>query len=188
MILARYLHRLPADYDISLIRSRAQRLASDWDRVPDLHFKAFLLQEKGQNGAIANSYSSLYVWKRPEALRTFLTGGRFKVVTNSFGRPAIDVRVLLDARRGPARHARIAVIEEAVIPPDADPTDFLVEEEGRNRALVKWPEIVAAVAAVDTVNWRILRAVLAEKPTAALPDGTPYEVLHLAKPTFDELP
>jgi len=38
------------------------------------------------------------------------------------------------------------------------------------------------------VNWRVLRAVLAEKPTAVLPDGTPYEVLHLAKPHFDELP
>ena len=188
MILARYLHRLPADYDIGIIRSRAQRIAAEWDAVPDLHFKAFLLQEKGKNGALASTYSSLYVWKREEALRTFLTGGRFKVVTNSFGRPAIDVRVLLDARRGPARNARIAVIEEAVLPPDADPTDFLVEEEGRNRALVQWPEIVAAVAAVDTLNWRVLRAVLAEKPTAVLPQGTAYEVLHLAKPNFDELP
>ena len=80
------------------------------------------------------------------------------------------------------------MIEEAVLPPDADPTDFLIEEEGRNRALVQWPEIVAAVAAVDTLNWRVLRAVLAEKPTAVLPQGTAYEVLHLAKPNFDELP
>ncbi len=67
----------------------------------------------------------------------------------------------------------------------ADPTGFLIEEKGRNRALAQWPEIVAAV---DTLNWRVLRAVIAEKPSAVLPDGSTYEVLYLAKPNFDEVP
>jgi len=188
MILAHYAHRLPADYDIGIIRERAKYIAPDWDAVPDLHFKAFLLREKGRQGALANSYSSLYLWKREEALGNFLTGGRFRVVTNSFGRPAIDVRIPVDARRGAAREARIAVIEDTSISPDADITDALIEAEGRNRALAQRPEIVAAVTAVDTVNWRILQAVLAHKPTAALPGGISYEVLHLARPNFDELP
>lgn len=188
MILAHYAHRLPADYDLDIIRARAQRIAAEWDAVPDLHFKAFLLREKGQHGAGASSYSSLYLWKREEALRDFLTSGRFRVVTNSFGRPALDARLPIDVRRGPAREAKIAVIEEVAIPLDADPTEFLVEEAGRNRALAHRPEIVAAVTAVDTKDWRVLRAVLAESPTSALPGGTPYQVLHLAKPNFDELP
>ena len=188
MILSHYLHRLPADYDIGIIRDRARRIAAEWDAVPALHFKAFLLREKGQHGASANAYSSLYLWKREEALRDFLTTGRFRVVTNSFGRPAIDVRIPLDARRGPAHDAKIAVIEEISIPLDADPTEFAIEEEGHNRALAKRPEIVAAVTAVDMGNWRILRAVLADSPTAALPGGTAYQVLHLARPRFDELP
>jgi len=188
MILAHYSHRLPADYDIGIIRARAQRIAGAWDVVPDLHFKAFLLREKGQQGALANSYSSLYLWRREEALGDFLTTGRFRVVTESFGRPAIDIRVSVDARRGPARKARIAVIEDAPISPDADITDALIEAEGRNRALAHRSEIFAAVTAVDTVNWRILQAVLADKPTSALPGGVSYEVLHLARPNFDELP
>src|SRR5579863_5355988 len=100
MILARYAHRLTAEYDIGIIRARAQRIAAGWDAVPDLHFKAFLLREKGKDGALANSYSSLYLWRREEALRDFLTTGRFRVVTESFGRPAIDVRLPVDARRG----------------------------------------------------------------------------------------
>jgi len=188
VILAHYAHRLPADYDIGIIRQRAKRIAGAWDAVPDLHFKAFLLRQKGQQGALANSYSSLYLWRREEALRDFLTTGRFRVVTDSFGRPAIDVRIPVDARRGPAREAKIAVIEDAPISPDADITDVLIEAEGRNRALAQRPEIFAAVTAVDTVNWKILQAVLADKPTAALPGGISYEVLHLARPNFDELP
>ncbi len=188
MILAHYAHRLPADYDIGIIRARARRIAADWDSVPDLHFKAFLLREKGTDGALANSYASLYLWRREDALRDFLTTGRFRVVTESFGRPAIDVRLPVDVRRGPARQAKIAVLEDAAISPDADISDALIEAEGRNRALAQRPEIVAAVTAVDSVNWRILQAVLADKPTAALPGGISYEVLHLARPDFDELP
>ena len=188
MIISHYLHRLPADYDIGIIRARAQRIAAEWDAVPDLHFKAFLLREKGRHGVAANAYSSLYLWKREEALRDFLTTGRFRVVTNSFGRPAIDVRIPIDARRGPARDAKIALIEEIAIPVDSDPTDFALEEEGNNRALTRRPEIVAAVTAVDMSSWRVLRAVLADSPTSALPGGTAYQVLHLARPNFDELP
>lgn len=188
MILAHYAHRLPADYDIGIIRARAQRIATEWDAMPDLHFKAFLLREKGRHGAGANSYSSLYLWKQEAALRDFLTGGRFRVVTNSFGRPAIDIRLPIDVRRGPARDAKFAVIEEASVPLDTDPTEFLIEEAGRNRALAHRPEIVATVTALDTRDWRILRAVLAAEPTSALPGGTHYQVLHLARPNFDELP
>lgn len=188
MILSHYAHRLPADYDIGIIRARSKNIASAWDAVPDLHFKAFLLREKGRHGAAANGYSSLYLWKREEALRDFLTGGRFRVVTDSFGTPAIDVRIPIDARRGPARQAKIALIEDIALPLDADPTALLAEEAERNRARARSPEIVASVSAADTRDWRILRVVLAEAPTSALPGGTSYQVLHLAKPQFDELP
>jgi hypothetical protein len=188
MILAYYSHRLPADYDVDILHARARHIAADWDAVPDLHFKAFLLREKGRHGAASTSYSSLYLWKREEALRGFLTEGRFKAVTDSFGRPAVDLRLPIDVRRGPARGAKIALIEETGMPLDADPTAFLAEEAERNRALARRPEIVAAVAAVNTADWRILRAVLAAEPTSALPGGTPHQVLHLARPQFDELP
>jgi hypothetical protein len=44
------------------------------------------------------------------------------------------------------------------------------------------------VAAVDTEDWRVTRAVLAAEPTDALPQGTPHQVLHLARGNFDDLP
>lgn len=188
MILAHYFHRLPADYDTAILRDRVQRLAPEWDRLPNLYFKAVLLREKGVQGAAGTSYSSLYLWRNPQALADFLTGGRFRVVTGSFGRPAIDLHLPIDARRGPAREAKTALIEEVSVPLDADPTEFLTEEAGRNRSLAHRPEVVAAVTAVDTKEWRITRAVLTTGPSAILPGATPYQVLHLARPNFDELP
>jgi hypothetical protein len=51
MIIAHYGHRLPADYDIGIIRSRAHARGQLWDAVPELYFKAFLLRERGRFGA-----------------------------------------------------------------------------------------------------------------------------------------
>jgi hypothetical protein len=46
--------------------------------------------------------------------------GRYKVVTDSFGRAEIHTAFALDARRGTARHARFVLKEELPIPIDAD--------------------------------------------------------------------
>ncbi|MBB4370373.1 hypothetical protein GGD63_003168 [Bradyrhizobium sp. cir1] len=99
MTIAHYIHRLPADCDIGLIRSRARERGALWNNVPELHFKGFLLRERGRFGAIASSYSSLYLWRTDEAFRNFLVSGRYKVVTDSFGRANIQTRFSLDARR-----------------------------------------------------------------------------------------
>jgi hypothetical protein len=83
MIIAHYAHRLPADYDVEIIRRRAHERGPLWDKVPELHFKGFLLRERGRFGAIASEYSSLYLWRRDEAFRDFLVTGRYKSVTDS---------------------------------------------------------------------------------------------------------
>ena len=48
MIITHYAHRLPADYDIGIIRSRAGARGHLFDAIPELYFKAFLLRERGQ--------------------------------------------------------------------------------------------------------------------------------------------
>jgi hypothetical protein len=72
MLIARYAHRLPADYDLGIIRTRAKARGPQWDAVPELYFKAFLLRESGRSGAAANSYTSLYLWRLNEPFRDFL--------------------------------------------------------------------------------------------------------------------
>jgi Domain of unknown function (DUF4865) len=103
MMIAHYLHRLPANYDVGLIRQRAKERAAEWDDEPDLVFKAFMLREAGQLGAIANSYSSLYLWRQDDAIRNFLVSGRYKGVTDTFGRADIQTASPSMRAKAPAR-------------------------------------------------------------------------------------
>jgi len=188
MIIAHYSHRLPANYDIGLIRTRAKERGPLWDDVPELYFKGFLLREKGRYGAIANSYSSLYLWRHDEAFRDFLLSGRYKVVTDAFGRAEIQTRFALDARKGQAHHARFAIKEDLDIPLDADLTAAFAGEIERNREIAERSTTVAAAVGVDTQNWKFTRVVLTEHEPTGNEAGTSYEILHLARPLLETLP
>src|SRR5215470_5411966 len=120
MIIAHYAHRLPADYDIQIIRKRASARGHLFDAIPELYFKAFLLRERGRFGATGHEYSSLYLWRRDEGFRDFLIDGRTRTVTDSFGRPQIETRFVLDAHRGSGKQARFLYKQEQDIPLDAD--------------------------------------------------------------------
>ena len=188
MIIAHYAHRLPADYDIAIIRTRAKARGPVWDAMAGLHFKGFLLRERGRLGAIANEYSSLYLWQQDEAFRDAMLAGRYKTVTDSFGRAAIETRVALDARRGRGREARFAYREQQDIPLDADLTSAFVAEIERNREIASKPGVVAAAVGLDTENWKFARILLSENEPSRGQSATAYEILHLARPLLDALP
>lgn len=188
MTIAHYIHRLPADYDIGIIRSRAKERGALWNDVPELHFKGFLLRERGRFGAIASSYSSLYLWRTDAAFRDFMVSGRYKVVTDSFGRADIQTRFSLDARRGRADEARFVYKQDLSIPIDADLTAAIAAEIARNRAVAERAGTVAAVVGVDPQNWTFTRILLSEQEPTGDGDAVAYEVLHLARPLFESLP
>jgi hypothetical protein len=188
VIIAHYAHRLPANHDIGLIRTRAKERGLIWDAVPELYFKGFLLREKGRYGSIANNYSSLYLWRQDEAFRDFLLSGRYQVVTDTFGRAEIQTRFALDARKGHALDARFATKEELEIPLDADLTAVFASEIERTREVAERPGTVAAAVGVDTQNWTFTRILLSEHEPTGHEAGTSYEILHLAKPLLETLP
>jgi len=188
MIIAHYAHRLPTNHDVGLIRARAKERGPLWDSVPELYFKGFLLREKGRYGAIANNYSSLYLWRRDEAFRDFLLSGRYQVVTDAFGRAEIQTSFALDARRGRGRDARFATKEELEIPLDADLTAVFAREIERIQEVAEQTATVAAAVGVETQSWRFTRILLSEHEPTGREAGTTYEILHLAKPLLETLP
>jgi len=188
MIIAHYAHRLPANYDIGAIRTRAKERGVLWDQVPELYFKGFLLRQSGRFGAIANSYSSLYLWRHDEAFRDFLVTGRYKTVTDSFGRADIQTRFALDARKGSGKEARFAYTDESDIPLDADLTATFAAEIARNRERAEQSGIVAAAIGVDAQNWKFTRILLSSNEPDGRERGEAYEILHLARPLLDTLP
>jgi Domain of unknown function (DUF4865) len=186
MMIIHYGHRLPANYDIALIRKRAAARGHLFDAVPELHFKGFLLRERGRYGAISSEYSSLYLWRTDEGFRNFLVEGRYKSVTDSFGRAAIETNFALDARKGNGREARFACKEVHDIPLDTDLTSAFAAEIARNREIAAEPGTVAAAVGVDPQNWRFTRVLLTENE-ASRREGVAYQVLYLAKPLLDTL-
>jgi Domain of unknown function (DUF4865) len=187
MIIAHYTHRLPADYDISIIRDRAGRRGQLWDAIPELYFKAFLLRERGRFGAIQNEYSSLYLWRTDEGFRDFLLDGRTKSITDSFGRPAIETRFVLDAHKGEGGQARFLFKQEHDITIDTDLTSAFAEI-ARNREASKQAGVVVAAVGVDVQSWKFTRVLLSEKEPTGREQGTAYQVLYLAQPLLAELP
>jgi hypothetical protein len=188
MIIAHYGHRLPADYDIGIIRSRARARGHLFDAIPNLAFKAFLLRERGSFGAITSEYSSLYLWREDEGFRNFLVDGRYKSVTDSFGRAQIETRVALDALRGSGREARFLYKQEQDIALDTDLTSAFAAEIERNREVSQRPGAVAAAVGVDVQNWKFTRVLLSENEPGGREEGAAYQVLYLAKPLLAELP
>jgi hypothetical protein len=188
MIIAHYHHRLPANYDINLIRSRARERGVLWDAVPDLYFKGFLLREKGKYGFSENNYSSLYLWRRDEAFRDFLLNGRFKIVTDSFGRAPIQGLVALDAAKGRGSEARFVYKEELDIAPNEDLTVAFAREVERTRAIAASVGTVAALIGVDTERWKLIRFWLSENEPGEKFQGLAYELLYLAQPLLGSLP
>ena len=188
MIIAHYAHRLPADYDIGIIRNRAKSRGHLFDAIPELYFKAFLLRERGRFGANQNEYSSLYLWRKDDGFRDFLVDGRTKSVTDSFGRPQIETRFVLDAHKGSSEQPRFLYKQEQDIPIDTDLTSAFADEIARNRESAKQAGVVASAVGVDVQNWKFTRVVLSEKEPAGRDQGTAYQVLYLAKPLLAELP
>ena len=66
-----------------LIRALTKERGPVWDARPELYFKAFLLREAGRFGAIANSFSSLYLWRQDGVYRDGLVSGGYKIVTDA---------------------------------------------------------------------------------------------------------
>jgi hypothetical protein len=188
MIITHYAHRLPADYDIGIIRDRAGRRGHIFDAIPELYFKAFLLRERGRFGANQNEYSSLYLWRTDEGFRNFLLDGRTKSVTDSFGRPQVETRFVLGAHKGDGRQARFLFKQEQDIPVDTDLTSAFAEEITRNREAAKEEGVVASAVGVDVEKWKFTHVRLSENEPTGREQGTAYQVLYLAQPLLAELP
>lgn len=188
MLLAHYVHHLPADYDMTRLHARARQRGPLWDDAPELFFKAFLLRERGEFGATANAYSSLYLWKQDAAFRDFLVNGRYHVVTESFGRAPIHTQMALDARRGPAQMARFAYIETEDIVPDVGLTDVFHHAIERNHEAAAQAGTVAAIVGVDTAAWRLTHVRLSQTLPTDDEIATCHQLLHLAQPLLETLP
>ncbi|WP_397449025.1 DUF4865 family protein [Pseudomonas sp. NA-150] len=187
MLAKQYSHRLPADYDMNIIRQRAIARGPLWDDIQGLAFKAFVVQTKGEHGAVGNLYASVYLWHDSQAAVELIMGERFQGVIDSFGRPAIESWLPLDARAGQAKQALTLYREELPIAENADRQALLQAEVERNQMIARQEDTVAVVTAIDLATWCLIRLRVSSEKPSSVHAGVAYEVLHLARPGLDQL-
>ena len=87
-----YTIKLPADYDMDIIRQRVRNTGHLMDGFDDLFFKVYLISEKSE-GQLFNSYCPLYIWKNTNGMTKFIFDGYFDHILNSFGWQNIEIGV-----------------------------------------------------------------------------------------------
>jgi Domain of unknown function (DUF4865) len=187
VIIVHYQLRLPADYDLGAIRQFLEQRGGVWDSVPALYFKAFLLREAGSFGAIANGFSSVYLWQHDKAFRDWLVRGGYKVVTDRFGRAEIETFFALDAFKGKGSEARFLYREDRDISPDADLTAAFAREIELARERATQPDVISAAVGLDPRNWKFVRILMSEEAPRGSERGVAHEIVHLSRPLLDTL-
>ncbi|WP_108882350.1 DUF4865 family protein [Anderseniella sp. Alg231-50] len=187
MFIKQYRHRLPADYDMSIIRSRVAKGGPVFDDRPHLAFKAFSIEDAGLMGATDNAYSSLYLWFEIEAVVDFLWYKGFQNVFDTFGRPTVETWLAIDAARGPSENATMLYREDGDMPRGQSLASLRASETDRNRQAAARPGTVASVVGIELATWRIARFTLCETTSTDHAGHMAYQVAHLAKPGLDRL-
>jgi len=180
---------LPADYDMSIIRKRVADKGHFTDSFASLGIKAYLVSERGVNGAILNRYAPFYIWTDTAEMNKFLVGGGgFNGIIDSFGRPTLQHWAGIAFERGylmdifPKAVTRFTEL----IPVESNPTVFVDQAMERFHKHAKTPGVYCTVLALDPRSWELVCFTLWENADQAS-NGTRYEVLHLSTPRLADL-
>lgn len=82
MLVTHYSIALRAD-EVEDVRRRIAAIGPDFDALPGLAAKAFLLATD------APCYALYYLWRTPDALHDFLEGPKFAALVARYGRPEL---------------------------------------------------------------------------------------------------
>lgn len=179
MLMLQYQFNLPADYAMRVVRERIAARGPQFDTLPGLGWKAFLLRENGVAGATDHQYAPLYLWPSAEAAAAFLAGPLFAGVSGAFGRPQVSTPVLLRHQfDAPSRPPRWCTSEHLVLPRLTDLPAHLSAFDARVAVSRH-----SAWLALDPSRWLLSCHQLwwGDQPPPAR-HATLYEVAHFSRP------
>jgi hypothetical protein len=190
MYAMQYELRLPADYDMEIIRKRVRDSSHITDEFTGLGLKAYLLRERGVAGSLVNEYAPFYLWQDVSGMNEFLWGGGgFRRIVDSFGRPTVRHWTGVGFRSGPANSVlpKAASKRPTRIAADAELESTVEVELAAMAERAEQPGVFATALAIEPQHWELVHFTLWAEH-ANEPDGIGYEVLHLSSPHLAELP
>lgn len=180
MLMLQYAFALPADYPMRTVRERIAARGPQFDTLPGLGWKAFLVREKGVAGATDHQYAPLYLWPSAPAAATFLAGPFFAAVSSAFGRPRVATSLLLGHRENaPAQSPRWCTSESFALRTLSELPQWLAQL-GRDAPASRHSEWLA----LDASRWILTRHRLwwGEQPPPS-GDALLFEIAHFSRPS-----
>jgi hypothetical protein len=189
MYAMQYEITLPADYDMEIIRKRVATRGHLLDAFPGLGVKAYLMSERGVDGAPVNAYAPFYLWHDVSGMNQFLWGGAgFQGIVSDFGRPTVWHWTGAAFFRGPASDSAplLATRDARPIPAGADLIATMTEAVSEAEQRAALPGVHSTAVAVDPHHWSLLHFTLWQR--ASTTAGARFQVLHLSAPHLADLP
>jgi hypothetical protein len=192
MIAMQYDITLPADYDMQIIRDRVASTGHLLDSYPGLGVKAFLIRERGVDGATVNQYAPFYLWADAAGAASFLWSGiGFTAILRDFGRPVVNTWIGGTVHQAPSWRTppAYAVRQKTALAVDADIVEVAHSTDCRQAAAVAAGEVQLAAYGIDPGSWELVTINLTERRPDNAPDGAElFQVLHTAAPERRHLP
>jgi hypothetical protein len=177
-ILMQYETPLPDEFDMDQVRSRARKLAPQFDQYPGLRFKLYGVNEAKH--AAVNEYTSIYLWTTPEPMRGLLAGDLFDNYAQTFARPSVRSWLIHDIFGNllSLADARYSVRRIVPVPRQTKVGAFLeawTRREYRSDALVQ-------VIGLDPLNWQLADFTIWRAQPESLDCGHTYSLVHVSLP------
>jgi hypothetical protein len=187
MLAMQYEVTLPADYDMGIIDERIATRGPLLDDLPGLGLKAYAVRRRGL-GSEVNQYAPFYLWSSPEAMSRFLSGGGFRSLCESFGRPTVKHWVGVRYVRGRSEGSvpRSATRETIHLSSVDALARAVADAEADARRALDLPDLHSQALALDPHGWQLVRFSI-WSGTAPETDGVSYEVRHLSAPMPERL-
>ncbi len=190
VLAMQYVIRLPADYDMGIIRHRVATRAAAMDAFWGLGLKAYGIRERSVDDAPVNEYAPFYLWTTLAGMNAFLWGDGFAGICRDFGRPEVRQWAGAGVVAGPARDAaappRLATRHAEPVSPDAEPRATVEAALATLAERSSTPGVHTSAVGVDARRWELVHFTL-WADAAPADAGTRYTVLHLSKPALDAL-
>ena len=148
---------LPDEFDMRAIERRVRDRVAAFEGLEGLALKAFLVTSIAQ-GADKNLYAPFYVWDHEAPMAEFLSGPLFHAVIQSFGRPRVFDRPVLQFNIASRDFdPRVATIEEVALDAKQPIIDAYWAESAVQRRTLNRPGLFAAASVLDAANWTVSR-------------------------------
>jgi hypothetical protein len=184
-----YPIELARNYDMTQIEERVRLRGQAFERLDGLALKAFLVRS-ASTGAKHNCYAPFYVWNDDLAIARFLTGPLFAGVIESFGRPnVIERRVIEFAVVDRSVRPTLATFETAQSDTATQPPSLWQAESRHHRDVLQAPGLLAACTLVDVQAWTTTRVRLWANEASARNVGREaerFDVLRVVGPAPSE--